>query len=509
MKLKTREKVAYGLGAVGKDMVYAFIAGFIMFYYTDVLKISASFVGTMMMCARIFDAINDPLMGMVVEKTKGRFGKFKPWLLTGTLTNALMIYALYAVPEDLKGRTLLVYVSVTYILWGVTYTIMDIPFWSMLPAITKAGKDRENLSVIARSCAGVGYALVTALSITIINRLGRISDITFGKGGKLIDIALNDKVDQRNGYKIYAIIIAAIFILTIISTVINVKERIKVKSKEAPTIKQMFDALVTNDQALVVVVAIVVFNASLYLTQNLSLYFFKYAMGNEELYSLFGTVGGGFQILSMMLLPAFRVKHDCKSILKGSIFTAIFGYALMFTFSIFNVPAINILGIEIGTVVYLCIAAAIIFFGFGMATVLTTVFLADSVDYGEWKNDRRTESAIFSLQTFVVKFASAFSIFIAGKGLDIIKLDSNKTVQTESTLLGLKFIMIIIPVAGLLFSITFFNKKYILTEEKMTEITKELEERENTTDKEITEDNIEETVEETVEEEKDTADEQE
>ncbi|MDD2969509.1 MAG: MFS transporter, partial [Lachnospiraceae bacterium] len=159
MGISKKIKVGYGVGAVGKDMAYALISGFLMYYYNTVLGVSATFIGVLFMSARIFDAFNDPLMGVIVEKTNTRFGKFRPWIMTGTLLNALVIGFMFSVPENLSGNSLLIYISAAYLLWGITYTIMDIPFWSMIPAITQAGKERETISVIGRSCAGVGFAL--------------------------------------------------------------------------------------------------------------------------------------------------------------------------------------------------------------------------------------------------------------------------------------------------------------------------------------------------------------
>jgi sugar (Glycoside-Pentoside-Hexuronide) transporter len=342
-------------------------------------------------------------MGIVVDKTHTKFGKFRPWLFIGTLLNAVILYAMYAVPESLSGTGLLVYTSVAYILWGLTYTVMDIPYWSMIPAITTSGKDRENISVIARSCAGLGYAIPTALTMVLVPMLG--------------------KENERLGFKILGGLVAIFFVVAIMITVFNVKEKV-VKFKESPSIKEMFSSLMSNDQALVVVVGIIIFNASLYLTQQLAVYFFKYDIGNGSLFGLFGTIGGAVQILSMTLLPVFRKKYECKKILVGAILTTLVGYTMMF-----------ILGtLGISNIILLCMSAAIIFFGFGLATVLTTIFLADTVDYGEWKNNQRSESVIFSLQTFVVKLASAISVLIAGVGIDAIKLDTNAMVQSSATL---------------------------------------------------------------------------
>ena len=443
MDLTRKEKVSYGIGAVGKDMVYAFVAGFLLYYYNTVLGVSATFIGVLFMAARVFDAFNDPFMGVLVEKTKSRFGKFRPWILIGTVLNACVLYAMYAVPEAITGTRLLIYISVAYLLWGVTYTIMDIPYWSMIPAITSNGKGRETITVIARSCAGLGFAIPTALTMILVPILG--------------------KENERLGFGILSGIISLFFILTILITVWNVKEKSTI-GRKTPTVKEMFTALLKNDQALVVVVSIIVFNASLYLTQNLALYFFKYDMGNEKLFGLFGTVGGAAQIIAMMTLPILRKKFKRATIFIGAIVTAICGYSFLFVLGMQNIT----------NLILLCLAAVIIFMGFGLATVLTTIFLADTVDYGEWKSNQRNEGVIFSLQTFVVKLASAIAILIAGVGLDVIRFDELATIQTDATLLGMRILMTVFPIIGLIVSIIIFKYKYKLNEELLYKITEEI-----------------------------------
>ena len=112
MKLSLKQKVAFGLGAVGKDMVYALSASYVMFYYQDTLHLSATFVGLILMIARVFDALNDPFMGILVAKTKTRWGRFRPWLFSGTVLNAVVLYALFSAPYDSPAGTLMVYFSV-------------------------------------------------------------------------------------------------------------------------------------------------------------------------------------------------------------------------------------------------------------------------------------------------------------------------------------------------------------------------------------------------------------
>ena len=238
MELTLKQKTAFGIGAVGKDMVYALSASYVMYYYQDVLGLSASFVGLVLMAARFFDAFNDPFMGVLVAKTRTRWGRFRPWIFSGTLLNALVLYALFAAPV-LDEAALMVYFSVVYILWGVTYTMMDIPYWSMIPAFTEGGKEREGLSTLARSCAGVGSAIVTIITMKCVYMLGQ--------------------GNERVGFKWFALVVAILFFVFILITCLNIKEKSTV-DVEAPSVGQMFRSLLQNDQAMTVVVTIVLIN---------------------------------------------------------------------------------------------------------------------------------------------------------------------------------------------------------------------------------------------------------
>lgn len=451
MKLSGTEKLSYGLGAVGKDMVYMLSASYILYYYQDILGVSAIAMGVILMAARIFDAFNDPIMGVVVAKTKTKWGKFRPWLLIGTIINAVILYLMFAAPPSLTGKGLVAYAAVIYILWGVTYTMMDIPFWSMIPAFTEGGKERENLTTLARSCAGVGSALITVVTIMAVQFLG---------GG-----------DERTGFKIFALIIAIVFILFISFTCVTIKEKSTV-DVDSPSVGEMFKALIQNDQAMTVVATIVLINCSLYITSNLLIYFFKYDVAGENwhgTYTLFNTFGGGIQILSMMLFPLIRKKLSAMQVFFASMGCAMVGYGTLFVLMCLGIHQLPVL----------LIPAFAIFLAFGLLTVLTTVFLANTVDYGEYKNNRRDESVIFSMQTFVVKLASGVAAFVASICLELSNIsDNTDIVVTEaagtSSVMILRMTMALIPIIGLLIALLIFRKKYILNDKKLDEITEYL-----------------------------------
>ncbi|MBR5383538.1 MAG: MFS transporter [Clostridia bacterium] len=466
MKLSLKQKIAFGIGAVGKDMVYALSASYVMFYYNDTLKLSATFVGLILMIARVFDALNDPFMGVLVAKTKSRWGRFRPWLFSGTVLNALVLYALFAAPQGMidaqkaaveaggNHLALMVYFSIVYILWGVTYTMMDIPYWSMIPAVTDTPADRENLSVVGRTCAGVGSALIAMFTMLAVGMLGNGSDVV--------------------GFRYVALGVAVIFVITEIICCFFMREH--QTDMRVSSVKEMFRALFGNDQALIVVATIVLINMALYLTSNFIIYFFKYDFGGEGwkgTYTLFSTVGGAFQILGMMIVyPVLRKKQMTnEKIFILSISLAIGAYLLLLVLCLLGITH---------NLILLCIPGAIVFACNGMLSVLTTVFLSGSVDYGELQTGRREESVIFSMQTFVVKAASGVAVFLTGIGLDLIGLVGNTdeeaviAQQSASTLTGLRLLMTVLPILGLLLAMLFFKRKFRLTDAYANEISEQL-----------------------------------
>ncbi len=458
MGFSKKEKIAYGLGAVGKDMVYALSASYVMYYYQDILGLNASFVGLILMIARVFDAINDPLMGVLVAKTKSKWGRFRPWLISGTVLNAFVLFALFAAP-NLEGTQMMVYFTAIYILWGVTYTMMDIPYWSMIPAVTDNAKDRESLSVVGRTCAGVGNALITIGTVLAVSMLG---------GG-----------NERVGFKWFGLIVAIIFVVTEVILFVSIKENSTQEEMQTTSVKEMFSSLFKNDQAMVTVLTIVLINSALYITSNLIIYFFKYDMGFAlggdgwtGNYTIFNSVGGASQILGMMLVyPLLRKKFSNTQIFKFCLTSAISGYALLLLFCMIGLSS---------NLVLLLIPGILVFISNGILTVLTTVFLSSTVDYGELQTGHREESVIFSMQTFVVKLASGVAVFLTGVGLDLIGLVGNtnegETIaqQSASTLTGLRLLMTILPILGLIAAFVIFTKKFILTDEKSEEIAQQL-----------------------------------
>ena len=245
---------------------------------------------------------------------------------------------------------------------------------------------------------------------------------------------------------------------------------------ETASVKDMFRALIQNDQAMTMVLAIVLVNTALYITNNLVIYFFKYDIANmtwQNDYTLFTTFGGGIQIVSMMLFfPLLRKFFNTMKLFYVSIGSAVFGYLVLLGLALSGTKNIYVLFLP----------AFFIMSALGLLNVIITIFLANTVDYGEWKNNRRDESVIFSMQTFVYKLSSGIAALVASVCLSVFKIGGASTdeVVTEvvkasaGSVFGLRMTMTIIPIAVLVVAVVIFMKKYTLTDEKLETITKEL-----------------------------------
>ncbi|MEC9485630.1 MAG: glycoside-pentoside-hexuronide (GPH):cation symporter [Candidatus Izemoplasma sp.] len=455
-KLTKKTKFAYALGGLGKDMMFA-TSTYMMFYFNDLLGISSAFLGVMIMVVRIWDAINDPIMGTIVDKTESRWGKFRPWILIGTVLNAFILVMLFLNPGFQTNSIIqLVYVTTFYTLWGMTYTLMDIPFWSMIPALSYDQKEREDVTVLTRLFTSIGYFIVAGGYITFAHLLA---------GGDTPEAEIR-------GLLIFAIIVAVIFVITEIITVTNVKENIQPADKEKRSLKKMFELLKKNDQLLVVMVVVLTINFTLYITSGMAIYYITYAVGNSDYFIIFMAVGGILQMLGTIVFYQLRNYFNRKKIFNLAILIQFVGFILLF----FNAFLFK------SHVVLLFVFAGIVFLGQGIFMVIQTVILSDTVEYGEWKTHKRSESIAFSVQTFVVKMAMGLSSGVIGIGLAIINFVPSRQIngvitrfeQSSTTLLGMSLIMFILPLFGLLIGQFVFNKTHILDEAKYALIVKEL-----------------------------------
>lgn len=435
IKISTRTKITYGIGGFGKNLAYGLVSSYTLYYYNSVLNVSAAFIGTLLMLARIFDAFNDPLMGVIVTRTKSRFGRYKPWIFSGAILNALIMYAMFSVPYSLEGNSLKIYVAVTYLLCGVTYTLSDIPFWSIIPAVTRPGLVRESMTSIARLLAGIGAGTPTVCAMAAVYLLG---------GG-------HDNLSLRKGFSLLALILSVVYIVTML---FNVKDlpnsELSVPSDSNKTsVKQLFMFLLKNDQALCIALIIVLFNSAIYITSNLVLYIFQYDIQKESSYIYFMGVSGVVQIISMMLYSRLRKKISNRGIYFAALVFACVAY-ILFT-------AVALCGHF--SVIKAIIPCIIVSAANGLSYVLITIFISGAVDYGEVKNGTRENSMISSLQTLMSKLSSAFAVFLAGIGIDFVKLNPELAVQTDFTLFKLRMVFCIPSLVFAVAALILFARK--------------------------------------------------
>ena len=418
-KIPGRVKYTFAFGALGKDLIYGMIATFSMIYFTDIIKVAPAFIGTMFFVAKIWDAFNDLFMGMIVDNTRSRFGKFVPWLVIGTLINAFVFVTVFT-DFHLTGVKLCVFATVVYILWGMTYTIMDIPYWSVIPNLTSDPQEREKVSVLPRIFASIGQSLIIAgFGVQIIKGLG--GDYT--------------------GYHRFALIIAATFIFTMAVCVINLpKIQHDVEEKDKMKFKDIFTVIKKNDQLRWAVLLILLYN-------------------NAGMLSAFMISASVAEVVGLLIFPKVtKVLSRKKAFLMACVLPPI-GLILLL-----------IVGIACpNNIALTAVAGVIVKTGTGLELGCATVFLADVVDYGEYVLGTRNEGVVFSLQTLIVKLTAAFTSLAIGFVLELTGYVPN-AVQSLSTQNSIRVLMCIVPTIGVILAYIVYKNKYKLSDEFMKKV---------------------------------------
>ncbi|MGY5612479.1 melibiose:sodium transporter MelB [Vibrio brasiliensis] len=430
-KITLKTKLSYGLAALGKDFACAPIYIFLMFYFTDVAGLPAVFVGTIFLSARIIDAVTDPIMGMIVDNTRSRFGKFRPWIVIGTILNAIVLIALFRT-HTFEGTPLYIYAAAAYILWGLTYTVMDIPYWSMIPALSSSRHEREKLVVWPRMFASLAWFITGTYGLQIVGRLG---------GG-----------DQGEGFYSLASLIAVLFVMSAFLVARNVREKVATDKKtERFNVKDVIYIIKCNDQLKVLIGSVLTFQIANMVVGGFAIYYFTYALNRVELFSIYMMVAGISEVTGVVLLP--RIAKICP---RKYLWLIAISFPVLSSVSLFImctfVP---------GNVFLVALSGAAIKFGVGLINSLQTVMLADVVDYGEYKSGYRSDSVIFSVQTMLVKFAGAAGGFIVGIGLSAVGYIPHVT-QSEETIMGLEIMMIWLPTMLMFISAFIYQRFYRL-----------------------------------------------
>ena len=441
-KISLREKLGYGVGAIGLDLSYGMFYSYLSIYLTNALGISPAFLLIITPLARLWDGFNDPMMGMIVDRTKTKMGKYRPWIITGATINAIVLCLLFNNPGFASGSAgLYVYAAVLYVLWGMTNTLADIPFWSMVPSFASEEKDRNLVSTIARAFSGLGQGIISIFTPIAVAYLG-------GVAGSKLDAMTSDTLSK--GFGKWSIITAVGLIFFAAVSVLSTKERRIVVNNDKFSFKSAINVIKQNDQLLVFMLFAMISNAGFYMTSGISSYYFTSVLGDLTLQSKFNLMGTVGSVLAILVVPVCSKFMNNRSIYKLSLGMAAAGYIGM-----------AIMGYLIpGNVTLLGICYILTSLGTGSMFVNQTVMLADCVDYGEYKTGSRNQSLTFSMKGFLQKMAYTIQAIIMYATFTVTGYDGEAAVQTPQAQNAISFLMFIVPPAMMIISFIIFSKKY-------------------------------------------------
>lgn len=445
------DKIGYALGDFGCATFFAFVSSYLMLFYTDILGISAASVGTLFIVARIWDAINDPIMGVIVDKTKtSKHGKFRPFVVKfGVPMVCIGILAFTAIPmlpENLK----LPYAYVTYILYGMLYTAVNIPYGSLASVMTDKEIERTALSTFRN----LGSMTANILVMIIVPK------IVFAVDGSV----------TAGGFMQCAIILAIISTVSFIFSFRLTKERIvrnddaSKENKEKVGIGQTIKFLLKNRAFVGVALASFTMMGSMLTVSTLNVYLFKDYFRSPALTAIGGMIGMIASLTVMPIVGSLVKKFGKKeSAVLGGAFASIV-YAVLFF-----IPNMT-------PVIYI-VLSFVAGLGTGVINTLVWALVGDAIDYQEYISGERKEGIVYSSYSLARKLAQAISGGIGGFALSILGYQAGAAQQAESVGIGIKNIILGLPAVGYLITTLVLMFVYNLSRNKLKEIKEELDNR--------------------------------
>ena len=477
--------IMYPLGTVGRDMVYALFANFLLTFVLitkNLTDAQLAAITAIMVAARVFDALNDPIMGNIIEKTRTKWGKFKPWLLIGGITSSLVVIAAFN-NNGINGWSFVIYFGVIYFLYSITYTMNDISYWGMIPALSSNADTRNQFTSRATLFAGIGSTLASVL-------IPMLTTGSMAIGGNAV-----------TAYGLVAIIICILSPLFAMFTLFGVKENRSDMAKPAPRIslKMIAKTITGNDQLMWIALIFLLHQIGNGLVVggigSFYIYFeFGYAGG---LYSLFTMLGMSVTAFLMIFYPAISRKFQRKRLLGILQNVAIVGYMTMLLAGLF-MPGGMMLKFYIMTVGYML--ANFGQYGFYLVMMISII---NTVEYNEHKHGKRAEAIISSLRPFLTKLGSALCVALTSATYLIFKVTgitngisaAENTAAMDATFnkeqaignllsnvqksqsTGLLRAMTLVPLAVMLAAFFLYRAKYKLDEPEYERICQELESR--------------------------------
>jgi len=385
-KTFNRNKWFYSISGIGRDMSYALIDSFLLIYIQFGVSLTLAQFTTLSLIigvgGRIWDAINDPLMGAVIEGSHFKKGKFRPWILLGAILCGLVIIIMFNV-QSIPGWRFVVFMTVMYLLWESTFTMNDIGYWAMLPSLTSVKQERNSITTLTVLFAGVGAILAQ----------GIIPQVTVG--------------DMRAGYRFVAILIAVVFIGCQLLLFFTVKEppRRKVENAENISLKKMWKTIARNDQVLWMTLSMLFYNIGSTMLIALAANLLYLEIGyNGTLYFYVVVAYGVTMVAVNALYPALVNRLGRKRLQKTSILVAIAGYAVIALLG--WIPALPF------NIALLCLFIIMVSAGQSLFYMSCIINMANCVEYNDYKYGERNEAVVSTLRPFMAKFAAAMHTLI-------------------------------------------------------------------------------------------------
>lgn len=446
-KIGVFEKVAYGGGDLASNFILVLSSTFVTFFYTDALGLNPAIIGSIMMFSRIFDGISDILMGFVMDHTKSKHGKARPWLLWLALPIGISLILMFCVPQ-MGDFGKYVYIAITYnLVTTVLYTAINIPYGALTSLMSRDQDERMVINIFRMTMAQIGSLLINAFTLPLVNTLGGSAH---QKSWILASV-------------IYGFIAMALFLLCFFKT----KERVKVVNIQPVEKKLSFVSslkiCIKNDQWLILVAIWVTMSFGMAMGMGVGTYYAKYILGNENLAGFLMAISILPVVLIMPLLPqVIRKIGKCKVAIIGGI-----------------IGTIGQLMMAINPTSFMWLVVCSVIKGIGQAATAGTMFamIADTIEYGHWKTGIRTEGMLYSSTTFGAKIGAGVGGAAAMAILGAAGYNGLLATQGAEVLLSLKALYIYVPAVflAIMTGLYFFYK----LDKIYPQVIKELTEKEN------------------------------
>lgn len=409
-KISITEKIGYSLGDSAANLIFQTMVMLQLSFYTDTFGISAAAAGTLFLVVRVFDAVFDPMMGVIADRTNTRWGKFRPWILWTAVPYGLMGFLTFTTPNFSDGGKL-IYAYVTYTLLMMVYSANNLPYSALSGVLTGDLEERTSVSTYRFIFAMIAAFVIQGLAVPMTKYFGAS--------------------DPARGFQITMGIFSVLCILLFMITFATTKERIRPDPNQHSSITQDFADLTRNGPWLALFALTIFVFITLSLRGGVMLYYFKYFVGREDLFSYFNVCGLAATIVGILLGKPLSVKYG-----KRDVFIAGLGGTVLFTGLFIFLPADNMVltfGLEM-----------LRQFAYGFTIPLLWAMMADVADYSEWKTGRRATGIVFSAVVFGLKAGLGFGGAIGGWVLARYGYVPN-VAQTTDALLGIRLTASIFP----------------------------------------------------------------